>query len=157
MDFRKNILKPFRLKIFFLQRMPMGFFAGLRVDKFDTNEAVVSLPFNGITKNPFRSVYFGAQAMAAELSTGVLAMDAVIDSKKNISMLVFDMKAHFSKKAVSRVSFRCEQGDEIRQAIQQAIDTKEGVTVEVKTIGTDREGDVVSEFNYTWTFKLKSR
>jgi hypothetical protein len=29
--------------------------------------------------------------------------------------------------------------------------------VEVKTIGTDQEGDVVSEFNYTWTFKLKSR
>jgi acyl-coenzyme A thioesterase PaaI-like protein len=157
MDFRKNILKPLRLKTFFLKRMPMGFFAGLRVDKFDTNEAVVSLPFNGITKNPFRSVYFGAQAMAAELSTGVLAMDAVIDSKKNVSMLVFDMKAHFSKKAVSRISFRCDQGGEIRDAIQQAIETKEGVTVEVKSIGIDQEGDIVSEFNYTWTFKLKSK
>jgi len=157
MDFRKNILKPLRLKTFFLQRMPLGFFAGLRVDVFNTKEAIVSLPFNTITKNPFRSVYFGAQAMAAELSTGVLAMDAVIDSKKNVSMLVFDMKAHFSKKAVSRISFRCNQGGEIRDAIQQAIETKEGVTVEVKSIGTDQEGDIVSEFNYTWTFKLKSK
>lgn len=156
MDFRKNILKPFRLKIFFLQRMPLGFFAGLRVDKFNINEAIVSLPFNTITKNPFKSVYFGAQAMAAELSTGVLAMDAVIDSKKRISMLVFDMKAHFSKKAVSRIRFTCEQGNEIRQAIQKAIDTKEGVTVEVQSVGTDEDGDVVSEFSYTWTFKLKS-
>jgi len=156
MDFRKSILKPFRLKIFFLQRMPLGFFAGLRVDEFNTNEAVVSLPFNTITKNPFKSVYFGAQAMAAELSTGVLAMDAVIDSKKSISMLVFDMKAHFSKKAVSRISFRCTQGAEIRQAIQKAIDTQEGVTVDVTSQGTDQDGDVVSEFNYTWTFKLKS-
>jgi len=137
--------------------MPLGYFAGLKVERFDEKSATVSLPFNWITKNPFKSVYFGAQAMAAELSTGVLAMDAVIDSKKPISMLVFDMKAHFSKKAVSRIRFTCEQGDEIRKAIQKAIDTKEGVTVEVQSIGTDEDGDVVSEFNYTWTFKLKSK
>jgi len=156
MDFRKTILKPLKLKIFFLQRMPLGFFAGLRVDEFDSSKATVSLPFNNLTKNPFRSVYFGAQAMAAELSTGVLAMDAVIDSKKNISMLVFEMKANFSKKAVSRIRFRCEQGEEIRQAIQKTIDTKEGVILEVKSIGTDQDGDIVSEFNFIWTFKLKN-
>lgn len=156
MNFRKEILKPFRLKLFFLKRMPLGLLAKLRVDKIDNQGAVVSLPFNSINKNPFKSLYFGAQAMAAELSTGVLAMDAVMSSKRNISMLVFEMQANFTKKATSRVDFQCNQGAEIRAAVEQCIKSKEGVVVKVKTVGTDIYGDIVSEFFYTWTFKLKN-
>jgi len=157
MNFRKEILKPFRLKLFFIKRMPLGLLAKLRVDKIDDQGAVVSLPFNSINKNPFKSLYFGAQAMAAELSTGVLAMDAVISSKLNISMLVFEMQANFTKKAVSRVKFECNQGADIRNAIEKCIKTNEGVVVKVKTVGTDLSGDIVSEFFYTWTFKLKNK
>lgn len=157
MNFRKEILKPFRLKLFFIKRMPLGLLAKLRVDRIDNQGAVVSLPFNSINKNPFKSLYFGAQAMAAELSTGVLAMDAVMSSKMNISMLVFEMQANFTKKAISRVSFECRQGEEIRNAVEECIATGEGVVVKVKTVGTDVSGDIVSEFFYTWTFKLKNK
>jgi len=157
MDFKNEILKPIKLKLFFLKRMPLGYFAGLKVDQFDDKSATVSLPFNWITKNPFKSVYFGAQAMAAELSTGVIAMDSVLSSKKNISMLVFAMEANFVKKATSRVSFKCEQAQEVKQAIQETIESGEGVIVKAKSVGTDEEGDIVSEFNFTWTFKLKTK
>lgn len=157
MNFRKEIIKPFRLKLFFLQQMPLGLLANLRVDKIDDFGAIVSLPFNSINKNPFKSLYFGAQAMAAELSTGVLAMDAVDSSQKNISMLVYEMQANFTKKAVSRVKFECKQGADIRAAVDKCIKTNEGVVVKVKTIGTDLSGDIVSEFFYTWTFKLKNK
>jgi hypothetical protein len=157
MNFRKEIIKPFRLKLFFLKRMPLGLLAKLRVDKINDQGAVVSLPFNNINKNPFKSLYFGAQAMAAELSTGVLAMDAVMASKLNISMLVYEMQANFTKKATTRVMFECKQGADIRAAIDKCIQTKEGVVVKVKTVGTDLSGDVVSEFFYTWTFKLKNK
>ncbi len=157
MNFKKNILKPFRLKLFLLQRMPMGFFSALRVDRIDDVGATVSLPFNTITKNPFKSLYFGAQAMAAEFATGILAMNAVMESNKPISMLVFDMEAHFRKKAITRVSFNCEQTQEIVEAIKHTVETGEGVTVKVKSVGTDEVGDVVSEFYFTWTFKLKTK
>ncbi len=157
MNFRKEISKPFRLKLFFLKRMPLGLLAKLRVDKINDKAAVVSLPFNSINKNPFKSLYFGAQAMAAELSTGILAMDAVMASGLNISMLVFQMEANFTKKAISRVMFECKQGEDIRAAVDKCIQTKEGVVVKVKTVGTDMTGDIVSEFFYTWTFKLKNK
>ncbi len=157
MDFKKNILKPILLKIFFLKRMPLGFFAGLKVVQFDDQMAIVSLPFNTITKNPFRSVYFGAQAMAAELSTGVLAMNAVQSSNQNISMLVFAMEASFAKKAISKIHFQCNQAVEINTAVQGCIESGEGVTLKVKSVGTDQNGDVVSEFYFTWTFKLKTK
>ena len=54
MDIRKALLNKFKIKIFFLQRMPMGFLAGMRVLKFSDNDCEVSIPYNTITKNPFK-------------------------------------------------------------------------------------------------------
>jgi len=133
----------------------MGFLAGMRVLKFDDNDCEVSVPYNTITKNPFQSVYFAVQAMAAELSTGVVAMDAITRSPKKVSMLVFDMNAKFIKKARSKIVFTCSQVQDINDAVKKSVETGEGVTINVKSNGIDKEGDVVSEFNFTWTFKVK--
>ena len=155
MDIRKALLNRFKIKLFFLQRMPMGFLAGMRVLKFDDNDCEVSVPYNTITKNPFKSVYFAVQAMAAELSTGVVAMDAITRSPKKVSMLVFDMNAKFVKKARSKIVFTCSQVQDINDAVQKSVATGEGVTINVKSVGLDSDGDIVSEFNFTWTFKVK--
>jgi hypothetical protein len=40
-------------------------------------------------------------------------------------------------------------------AIIRSIETGEGQTAEVTSIGYDTEGDVVAEFKFTWTFKPK--
>jgi len=155
MDIRKALLNRFKIKLFFLQRMPMGFLAGMRVLKFDDNDCEVSVPYNTITKNPFQSVYFAVQAMAAELSTGVVAMDAITRTPKKVSMLVFDMNAKFVKKARSKIVFTCNQVQDINDAVQKSVATGEGVTINVKSVGLDIDGDIVSEFNFTWTFKVK--
>ncbi|MCK5846294.1 MAG: DUF4442 domain-containing protein [Bacteroidales bacterium] len=155
MDLRKSLLNKFKIKLFFLQRMPMGFLAGMRVLKFTDHDCEVSVPYNTITKNPFKSVYFAVQAMAAELSTGVVAMEAVMKSSEKVSMLVFDMDAKFTKKARSKIVFTCNQVEEINNAVKETVETGEGVTINVKSIGIDIDGDVVSEFNFTWTFKRK--
>ncbi len=155
MDIRKALLSSFKIKLFFLQRMPMGFLAGMRVLKFDDNDCEVSVPYNIITKNPFKSVYFAVQAMAAELSTGVVAMDAITRSPHKVSMLVFDMNAKFVKKARSKIVFTCNQVQDINDAVKKSVETGEGVTINVKSIGLDSDGDIVSEFNFTWTFKVK--
>ncbi len=93
--------------------------------------------------------------MAAELSSGILALSEVAETNKPISMLVLNMKASFTKKARTKVIFTCNDGDKIRNAIAQSIKTGEGKTVEVISKGVDKEGDIVAEFAFTWTFKLK--
>ncbi len=155
MDIRKALLNKFKIKLFFLQKMPMGFLAGMRVLKFTDQQCDVSVPYNTITKNPFQSVYFAVQAMAAELSTGVVAMDAIMKSSEKVSMLVFDMNASFVKKARSKIVFTCQQVEDINNAVKETIETGEGVTINVKSEGIDKDGDVVSVFNFTWTFKTK--
>lgn len=51
-----------------LLKLPLAFVAKLRIDQMNMHQASVSLPFNYLNKNPFRSIYFAALSMAAELS-----------------------------------------------------------------------------------------
>ena len=76
-QFRKKLKNPWLFRLFLLRSMPIALLAGLYVRKFDENAAVVSVPFKWLSQNPFKSVYFATQAMAAEMSTGLLAMQAI--------------------------------------------------------------------------------
>ena len=156
LGFRKLALNRWKLNWFFLKKMPLGFIAGMRVVSFDDNHASVSIPYNYITKNPFKSVYFAAQSMAAELSSGVIAINEVVTAPVPVSMLVFNMDAQFTKKARSKVIFTCNDGMAIKNAVKKTLETGEGQTVTITTKGTDSDGDVVSVFHFTWTFKAKS-
>ena len=67
------------------------------------------------------------------------------------------MRSKYLKKATGNVSFKCEDGEDIFNAVDKAISTKKGVEVEVKTIGTLEDGTVVSEFYFTWSFKQRRK
>ncbi len=154
-DFRKLANNPFRLNLFFIKHMPMGLLNGLRILELDENHARVSVPYNYLTKNPFRSLYFAVQSMAAELSSGAMAIAEVKAAPRPVSMLVLDMDAKFTKKAQSKVVFTCNDGPAIRRAVKETLETGEGRTVKITSIGVDQQGNQVSEFHFTWTFKAK--
>lgn len=145
----------FRMRLFMLNHLPLGFFVGLKVLKIDQYSAEVSVQYKYLNKNPFRSIYFAVLAMAAELSTGILAMASVYDASVPVSMLVLEMDAKFSKKAVGRIVFKCEQGEEISKTVKESALSGEGKTVKVKSIGLDKYNNQVAEFHYIWTFKPK--
>ena len=147
---------PLRMKLFMMKQLPMGWLAGLRVDFFEEDEVRVSVPFKYLNKNPFRSVYFAVLAMAAELSSGLIAMAAVQDAGVPVSMLVLNMKADFLKKARTRITFLCTEGKRIRQSISKSIEYGSGQVVEVKVTGTDADGEPVADFWFSWTFKPKT-
>ncbi len=155
-DFRKLANNSLLLKLFFLRKMPMGILSGMKVTALDENHCSVSVPYNYLTKNPFRSTYFAVQSMAAELSSGAMAISEVMQAPRPVSMLVLDMKASFTKKARSKVIFTCENGLEIAEAVKNALITGTGQTVVITSKGIDDQGDTVSEFQFTWTFKAKN-
>lgn len=135
--------------------MPMGFFNGLRVEEFNDQKASVSVPYNYLTKNPFKSMYFAVQSMAAELASGVIAIDSVLKASVPVSMLVLNMDAEFKKKVRSKVIFTCSDVKAIIDTITDSIETNEGKTITITSTGIDTEGDIVSIFHFTWTFKPK--
>lgn len=101
-------------------------------------------------------MFWAVQGMAAEFSTGVLCIQKIRESEKKISMLVIEQNGKFSKKAVGKIRFTCEQGKDIDNAIAQAIATGEGQTLKLHTIGVDEKGDQVAAFWFLWSFKVKS-
>lgn len=152
----QNAKNRFKMRFFMFKKLPLAFIAGLRIIHIDDKMAAVSIPFKFINKNPFQSIYFAALAMAAELSTGIIALISVQSASKPVSMLIFEMSANFTKKAKSQIVFSCYEAKAIEKAIEESIKSGEGKTVTVTTIGVDNEGDQVAEFKFTWTFKPKS-
>ena len=93
--------------------------------------------------------------MGAELSTGVLVLMHV--DGYNISTLVTKLNSKYFKKATTKVNFICLDGEKIIQHVQRAIDSGEGVIFDLKSKGYDLDGLCVSEFDITWSLKLRKR
>lgn len=153
---RRRMLSPWAMRAFMLARLPLAWFAGLRVEHLDDNRCAVSVPRGWRTQNPFRSTYFAALTMAAELSTGAPAMVAVQAAGVRISMLVTDVHGSFGKKATGRVVFRYEGVQALSRVVQQAVESGEGVTVDAETVGRMADGTEVARFTFTWSFKKKA-
>jgi hypothetical protein len=154
-QFKNQITNLLKFKLFTLSKLPMAFFSGLKVINLEPNTAAVSVRFKWINQNPFQSIYFAVLSMAAELSTGVLAFAQIYKRKPNISMLVVKLEAEFYKKAVGKIVFTCNNGNEAIKAIEETIQTKQGVTVACTSIGKDEQGVEVAKFIFTWSFKSK--
>ncbi|MBK9457478.1 MAG: DUF4442 domain-containing protein [Bacteroidetes bacterium] len=110
----------------FAPKMPIALLAGLQIRSLTAEKAVVSIPFKWLSQNPFKSVYFATQAMAAEMSTGVLGMMAIQGATHRVSMLVLKLEASYTKKASERVYFTCENGEEIISAVYKTLSDGEG-------------------------------
>lgn len=143
------------LNKFLLFKLPSAYICGVRVKQIDENKCVVTVKHRWINQNPFNSMYFAVQAMAAELSTGALVMLEIQKSSKKISMLVANNKSNFSKKATGRITFTCNDGALAAKAIQEALATGEGQTFWMKSIGTNEKGEQVSEMDFEWSVRTK--
>ncbi len=93
--------------------------------------------------------------MAAELSTGLLAMMNTYQRKPAVSMLVTGLQASYFKKATGITTFTCADGEAIAALVEETITSGEGKTIVAKSVGTDDAGNLIAEFNITWSFKAK--
>jgi len=148
-------VSPRKLNTFLILKLPSAYLCGVRTQSMDDKTCVVSVKHKWINQNPFNSMFWAVQGMAAELSTGALVMHKIRNSGKRISMLVANNKATFTKKATGRITFTCNQGLDIDEAIAKAIETKEGQTLWLSSAGINSAGIQVSEFHFEWTLKVK--
>ena len=146
---------PAKVDFFNLLKLPLAYLGGVRVKSITDKEVVVSIKHRWMNQNPFNSMFWAAQGMAAEMPTGLLVMKAIDDSKRKFSMLVTHQEAGFFKKATGRITFSCKGGDEIREAIQESIKTGEGQVIVLTSEGKNEDGVVVSKFSFHWSLRVK--
>lgn len=152
---RHRVLSPLGFKLFLLKQLPLAAFAGLRLRSLDEGGCTVILPGGWRTQNPFKSTYFAAQAMAAEMSTGAPALVLVQGSEARVSLLVTEVRARYTKKIDGESQFTFREIGEMAGAVERAAQTGEPATFVARSIGRNEGGDVASEFEVTWSFKRR--
>ena len=144
-----------KINIYMLFKLPSAFFCGVRVVVLSNTEAVVKVKHRWINQNPFKSLYWAVQGMASEFASGILVIQEIRKSNRKISMLVTHQEGRFIKKATGKILFSCADGTLIQEAIQKTIATGKGQVFKLKTDGVDASGDLVSQFVYEWSIKVK--
>ncbi|MEO0528415.1 MAG: DUF4442 domain-containing protein [Bacteroidota bacterium] len=149
-------LKASSINLFSFFKLPSAWWCGVRITYLDKQKATVTVKHRWFNQNPFNSMFWAVQGMAAELATGAMVTDQIRESGQRISMLVANNTANFSKKATGRITFTCNDGHLIKTALENTIATGEGQTIWMKSVGVNEDGVVVSTFNFEWTVKLKN-
>ena len=148
-----SIPKGFHL--FLLTKLPSAFFCGVRLKSLNETTCVAQVRHRWINQNPFNSMFWAVQGMAAELTTGAMVMTSIREQEEKISMLVANNKASFHKKATGKITFTCSDGHLVQEAIKQTLATGEGQTLWMHSEGSNEDGIVVSSFSFEWTIKVK--
>ena len=152
---RRRLLKRLAFGAYLWTKLPLAALAGLRVSSLDDESCTVVLPGGWRTQNPFRSTYFAAQAMAAEMSTGVPAMMLVAGVPGSVSMLVREIRAVFGKKIVGPSSWVCRDLPAMREVVERAAESGESESFVARSCGYAADGTQVAEFEIAWSFKRR--
>jgi len=154
-EFIRSMKHPVKFRMFLFLKLPSAYLAGVRIKDINEHACSVTVPYKWLSQNPFRSTYFACLAMAAEMSTGALAMAHLYKRKPPVSMLVTKLAAEYHKKAVGRTIFTCEDGDNQNATIEKAIASGEGQEFTARSTGRNEAGEVVAVFFITWSFKAR--
>ncbi len=136
-------------------QLPIAWIAGVRLESYEHGTCRIGVKHDFLNQNPFGSMFWAVQGMAAEFAGGMMLNYKIKASGKSISYLVIESKSTFLKKATGKIIFTCDQGDTIDQEIQKAINTNTPQVFELSSIGTNEEHDVVAEFTFTWSIKVR--
>jgi len=146
-----------KMNKYLMFKLPSAYLCGVRLKALDTSKAIVMVKYKWMNQNPFNSMYFAVQSMAAELSTGAIVIKKIQESGEKISMLVTNHSGAFTKKAIGKITFTCNDGVLIDEALLRTIETGEGQVIKMKSVGVDEQGDQVSAYEFEWSVKLRSK
>ena len=145
---------PNKINRWMLFKLPAAWLTGVRLSVINEGKCEVKVRFKWINQNPYRSMFWAVQAMAAELTTGMLLTKSIQDSNSDISMLLVCNKSSFYKKAVGKITFVCDEGEIAKQLINSTIKNTTSKAW-FKAKGYDEAGDQVSEFDFEWSCKKR--
>lgn len=147
------------IRIFGLTKVPLIFYCRPSVIKLTEETTVIKIPFKRRNRNHLKSMYFGTLAVGADVAGGVLAMNLIRKSGRKISLVFKDFKADFLKRPEGDTYFTCNDGQAVKNLIDETIRTGERVNMPLKITATVPKilGDEpVAEFVLTLSLKDKT-
>ena len=148
-------ITPKRINRFMFFKLPLAYIGGVRVVSIEKETAIVNITHKWMNQNPFKSMFWAAQGMAAEMTTGVLVMKGIENLGKNVSMLVTNQRGNFTKKATGKIRFECHHGGLVANALEESAENGEGRVITMKAEGFNKDGVSVCNFHFEWSLKVK--
>jgi acyl-coenzyme A thioesterase PaaI-like protein len=142
----------------FAMRVPVLLFLGPQVVELDEEGCAVRIPLGWRSRNHVGSMYFGALCAGADIAAGLSAFRAIRDGHPKVVPLFKDVKAEFLKRADGDVVFRSGDGRRVAEAVRQADETGERVTIPVEVVATvpEKYGDeLVARFTLGLSMRRK--
>lgn len=153
--FQKLVNSRFLFRLYLLKSLPLAFIAGIKVETLNDECSITTAKHKWITQNPFRSMYFACLGMAAEMSTGLLILAEIYESKPAVSMLIISNQANYHKKAVGKIRFICEDGKFVAEMVEKAKQSGESFVMDLRSVALNESGEKVAEFVFSWSIKAK--
>lgn len=143
-----------KMRVFGLLKVPLLFATGAKVPHLCDKECRIEIPFRKIVKNHVGSMYFGALAIGAEASVGLLAVQAIEKRSLKASFLFKSFQIEFLKRAEGPTTFVCKEGQRVNETLEETIRTGERCT---KTLSGEAlcRGEVVARFSLDLSLKVR--
>ena len=152
---RKFAVKSFYFRSYLFWNLPMGFLSGMKIKKLNEEQCIVSVPFKWLNKNPFKSTFWAVLGMAGEMSTAALILQYTYKQNPSFSTLPVKCEAHFNKKAVGITNLICNDGKMVKEKLKEATEKKKPVIIKASTQGIDKNSNIICEFKFTWSVKVR--
>lgn len=150
-------LKKMRRLLFMLGffKIPMLFYCRPKLLELTDQKAVVRIRLRRRTRNHLKSMYFGALAVGADVSAGILMYHFAVKDDLKISFAFKAVKGEFLKRAETDVHFICDAGDEIKSVLEKAKSSGERQNHPVMVSVYNKENELVATFEMTTSVKVK--
>ena len=139
-------------------KIPLLYFARPSVVELTDEKIVVKIPLRRRTKNHLGSMYFGALAVGADVSAGLIAWRRIDESGVPISLVFKDIFGDFLRRPEADVHFTCTEGGEIDKLVQNAATSCEREEMPIHVIATVPSltgNEPVARFTLTLSIKKK--
>ena len=146
------------IRYFGLFKVPLIFYCKPKIINISEESVTLKIPLLRRNKNHVGSMYIGALAVGADLTSAILALNLVNKSKIKIIPIFKDLHANFLKRAEGDVHFVCDEGKIIQSMIKEVIDKKIRVNKSINVIAfvPDKlENEPVARFTLTLSIKSK--
>ena len=147
------------LSLFGLTQVPMIFYCRPKIVRIDDAACWVDMPLGRRTRNHFRSMYFGALAVGADVAGGFLARHHILKSHHKLSLIFKSFSAEFLKRPQAAVRTACDDGPALAAMVAEANASGERISRQVALTATCPSidpGAVVARFGLEVSVKKSS-
>jgi len=153
---KNTSIRSMQWKLFLLGffKIPLIGFTRPKLISLDEKNVSVKIKLNRRTKNHLNSMYFGALAVGADIAVGihVFYFSEILDKKVSFSFK--GMNAQFLKRAESDVYFSSNEGQIIKEAIEESIKTGERINKSIMVTAKNESHEIVATFEMISSLKV---